>query len=154
MELPIKAFCLNGYDEKIELTITEVFDFPDRTCYEGGYDTKGILDIEIGCYKVYCTEFYFATGVLFRFLEGLEVCYKTLNGKAEYKHYLEHCLEFTLEMTHSGHACITGRFCENPALDNELIFEMETDQTCIKPVIDDIKNIMSLFGGYAGTKKK
>ncbi len=66
MELPIKAFCLNGYDEKIELTITEVFGFPDNTSYEGGYDIKGILDIEIGCYKVHCTDFYLATGILYR----------------------------------------------------------------------------------------
>lgn len=152
MELPIKAFCLNGYGEKIELTITEVFDFPDSTSYEGGYDIKGILDIEIGCYKVRCTDFYFATGILYRLLEGLEVCYKQLNGKAYYKHFLEQDFEFTLEMTHSGHACVTGKFRENPAVDNELIFEMETDQTCIKPVIDEIKKVMAIFGGYEGYK--
>lgn len=153
MELPIKAFCLNGYEEKIELTITEVYEFPNGTSYEGGYDVKGILDIEIGCYKVYCKDFYFATGVLYRFLEGLEVCYKSLSGKAEYKHFLEHDLEFTLEMTQSGHACVTGRFRENPASDNELVFEMETDQTCINPVIDEIKYVKSIFGGYEGIKK-
>lgn len=64
MELPIKAFCLNGYSEKIELTITEVLDFPNNTSFEGGYDVKGNLDIEIGSYTVHCKDFYFATGVL------------------------------------------------------------------------------------------
>jgi hypothetical protein len=153
MELPIKAFCLNGFDEKIELTITEILGFPDSTSYEGGYDVKGNLDIEIGSYIVHCTDFYFATGVLYRFLDGLENCYKTLIGKAEYKHLLEHDLEFTLEMTKLGHACVTGTYHENPALDNELRFEMETDQTCIKLVIDEIKNVRSIFGDYTGTKK-
>ena len=55
-------------------------------------------------------------------------------------------------MTQSGHACVTGRFHENPALDNEFMFQMETDQTCIKPVIDEIKYVKSIFGGYKGIK--
>ena len=42
--LPMKAFCLMGRDgaDKIEMTISEVFDFPERTSYAGGYELKGL----------------------------------------------------------------------------------------------------------------
>ena len=66
MNLPIRAFCLNGYNEKIELQITELLGFPDNTSYEGGYDVRGTLHIVVGCYTVHTDNFYFATGVLYR----------------------------------------------------------------------------------------
>lgn len=153
MNLPIRAFCLNGYNGKIELQITEVLGFPDDTSYEGGYDLKGTLHIEVGSYTVHSDNFYFATGVLYRFLEQLIECYETLNGEAKYKHLLENDLEFTIEMTSLGHALIRGAFRENPAKANVLHFEMRTDQTNIKPVIKDIKNVMSIFGDYSELKK-
>lgn len=153
MNLPIRAFCLNGYNEKIELQITELLGFPDNTSYEGGYDVRGTLHIEVGCYTVHTDNFYFATGVLYRFLEQLIECYETLNGEAKYKHLLENDLEFTLEMTSLGHALVRGAFQENSAKANVLHFEMETDQTCLKSVIKDIKNVMNIFGDYSGLKK-
>ena len=152
MDLPIRAFYLNGYEGKIELVITEVLGFPDTTSYEDGYDVKGNLHINVGCYTARFEDFYFATGVLYRFMEGLEKCYKTLSGKAEYKHLLENDLEFTLEMTSLGHAKINGTFQENPAVNTKLNFELSTDQTCIKLAIDDIKNIQNIFGSYSGLK--
>ncbi|HNX15344.1 MAG TPA: hypothetical protein PKH29_10905 [Oscillospiraceae bacterium] len=152
MDLPIKAFCLNGNNGKIELIITEVLGYPDNTSIEGGYDVKGILNINIGCYFVRYDNFYFATGVLYRFLEGLEACYQNLKGKAEYKHLYERDLEFTLEMKSLGHAMISGTFREDPAVSTALNFEMSTDQTFMKSAISDIKNVMKLFGGYTGLK--
>ncbi len=149
MDLPIRAFCLSGGNEKIELIITEVLGFPN-TSIEGGYDVKGILNINIGCYFVRYDNFIFATGVLYRFLEWLETCYKTLKGKAEYRHLYERDLEFTLEMKSLGHALIIGTFRENPAISTKLDFEMSTDQTFIKSAIYDIKNVMNVFGGYKG----
>ncbi|HOP10892.1 MAG TPA: hypothetical protein PK629_05315 [Oscillospiraceae bacterium] len=149
MDLPIKAFCLNGDNAKIELIITEILDFPN-TSIEGGYDVKGILNINIGCYFVRYDNFIFATGVIYRFLEGLEKCYQDLKGEAEYRHLYERDLEFTLEMTSLGHAVINGTFRENPAVSTKLDFEMSTDQTFIKSAINDIKNVIKGFGGYTG----
>ena len=55
IKLPMKAFCLmgNNGNDKIELTINELFDFPERTSFEGGYDFKGDLTICAGSYSVY-----------------------------------------------------------------------------------------------------
>ena len=151
MDLPIRAFCLSGDNAKIELIITEIFGFPN-TSIEGGYDVKGILNIDIGCYFVRYDRFIFATGVIYRLLEGLEKCYRDLKGKAEYRHLYERDLEFTLEMINLGHAVIQGTFRENPAVSNKLDFEMSTDQTFIKSAINDIKNVIKVFSGYTGLK--
>ncbi len=150
MELPIKAFCLNGNNEKIEFTIDEVFGFPSQTSYEGGYDVKGFLEIRVGCYHVYCNNFYSSTGILYNLLTSLYLCYANLYGVANYKHLLENDLAFSLEMTKFGHATVIGQFQENPSVNNILNFEFETDQTCIKDAINDLKNISSIFGDNTG----
>ena len=45
MNLPMRAFCLNGNAEndKIEIIINEVFDFLEKTSFRGGYDFVGRL---------------------------------------------------------------------------------------------------------------
>lgn len=150
MVLPMRAFCFRGYEGSIELVIDEVFGFPHSTSYEGGYDMRGTLRIRVGAYQAYCNNFYFATGVLYRFLEGLQVCYDTLEGKAIYQHYLENDLAFTLEMTQRGHGFVAGHFQENPSVENRLYFTMSTDQTCVRQVIEEIKEVKQIFGGYHG----
>lgn len=47
----MELFSLNGYNgEHISLTLKEVLGFPDKTCYEGGYDIVCTLEIVVGCY--------------------------------------------------------------------------------------------------------
>ena len=151
-ELPLKAFCLVGIDgeEKIEMTIEKVFEFPKTTSYEGGYDFTGTLIIDVGSYKVYSEEFYSSTGILFRLNASLMKCYDCLKGTAEYKHLLENCLTFEVKMTEFGHAIISGVFREASRSPTELVFEFETDQTCILDAIDDLKKIEKLFGDGKG----
>ena len=145
LDLPMKAFCLNGNNGKIKLTIDEVFGFPDNTSMEGGYDFIGHLDIYVGCYEVHCVKFCSSTGVLYRLLAGLQLIYQTLEGTAEYRHLYENDFQFIVKMTHFGHANITGSFHEFPHLSNVFIFEMETDQTCIEKAMNDLKAVERAF---------
>lgn len=151
MEFPIQAFCLNGYNgEKISLTIDETIDFPNHTSYEGGYDIIGTLEISAGNYHVIGERYFFATGALYRFSEELQHCYKTLIGNATYRLLLENDLIFTIEMTTGGRATIKGEYQERSDVHNILQFEFETDQTCILPVLQDIKQLKNIFGGNTG----
>lgn len=155
IDLPMKAFCLNGNGtEKVELTINEVFDFPAHTSIEGGYDFKGSLEICVGSYSVYCSEFYSSTGVLYNFFTAIQKCYDSLGGTADYRHLYENDLKFSLTMTNWGHAIINGSFREVPHLSNELNFEMETDQTCILEAIKCLKKVKDIFGDSKGIQTK
>ena len=152
-ELPIRAFSLMGSngEEKIEITIEEIFGFPDTTSYAGGYDFKGTLIIHAGCYKVYSQNFFSTTGELYNLYISFLKCYDSLTGIVKYPvAYLENNFEFKLEMTQAGHAIISGNFREYPHLPNKLVFEIGTDQTCIKKTIDDLKQVEKLFGGNSG----
>lgn len=154
MVLPMLAFSLNGYnDEKITLIINEAISFPDSTSYEGGYDIIGTLEIYAGSYHVFAERYFFATGTLYRFSEELQDCYSKLEGIATYKMFLENELDFSVEMTGRGHAKIIGSYQERPDINNILQFEIETDQSCFKSVIQDIKNVKKTFGGYQGIRK-
>lgn len=148
--LPINAFCLIGNDGKIEIIINEIFDFPNRTSIAGGYDIKCSLIIQAGNYNVCCDDFYSSTGTLYNLLCSLTTCYDNLYGIAEYKHILENNLEFNIEMTKFGHATVTGSFQEYPSINNILSFEYETDQTCIKDAISQLKLITETFGDNTG----
>jgi len=152
IDLPLRAFRINGNNgtEKIELTINEIFDFPERTSIEGGYDFKGDLIICVGSYEARFKDFFSSTGILYELLTSLTSCYNSLDGVAEYKHLYEGDFRFTLKMTSLGHTIIEGVFQEYPHLSNKLIFEMTTDQTCILNAINELKQVERLFGDNKG----
>lgn len=144
-------FCLNGINnDKIKIELNEVIGFPESTSIEGGYDMVCTLTIDAGVYHVTYNDYYTATGVLYKFCESLKKCYNTLNGKAEYKMMLENDLEFEVEMLSNGRAVITGSFQANISRDNILQFEIDTDQSCFKSVIEDIEKLKETYGGMHG----
>ena len=148
----MRLFCLHGtdYNEKILLELNEVIDFPERTSYEGGYDIICTLQIDVGCYHVKCDRYYSATGALYRFSDSLKDCYKKLAGNAEYRLRWENDLVFNVAMTSCGHALVTGQFREHPEKNTVLTFEIETDQTCLLPVFQEIDRLQDTFGGMKG----
>jgi hypothetical protein len=147
----MEIFCLNGYEnDKISLELNEVLGFPGNTSYEGGYDIICTLKIDVGCYHVRCERYYSATGALYKFSNKLKECYKNLVGQAEYRLLLENDLVFTISMTSSGHAVVTGIFQERPDKDSILRFEMETDQSCFLSVIEAINDLRISYGGMQG----
>ena len=154
IELPMKAFCLMGNNgsDKIQMTICEVFDFPERTSYAGGYDFRGTLTISVGCYRVCSEDFYSSTGELYSLGVSLEKCYVSLEGIAEFPTICERNLEFELRMTRNGHGTVKGQYTEYTHLVNSLIFEMVIDQTCIRCAIDDLKQVEKIFGDNKGKR--
>jgi len=146
VELPLKAFCLMGSNgnDKIELIINEVFY--GSTSYRGGIDFCGSLTICAGVYRVHSENFFSSTGMMRSLLESLLSCYNSLMGAVEYKDMFEDDLYFILKMRKLGRATIEGHFQEYPHLPSKLIFQMETDQTCILSAISDLKKIQKQFG--------
>lgn len=139
---PIKAFCFEYNGDKIELIINHVFG--EENSYEG-VDFTGILNIKAGYYEVHCEDYIFSIGVLKRFYQGLQNCYNTLQGKAEYKALWDRELEFSLYMSKNGCAELRGYFQALPSHPNKLEFSIQIDQTVIKQAIQDLKYVLSLF---------
>lgn len=150
----MEIFCLYGRNrtEKIRLELNEVIGFPNGTSYEGGYDIICTLQIDIGCYCVTCDRYVSTTGALYRFAEELSECYKTLSGRAAYHLLLDDDLSFTVAMTTNGHAVVKGNFQERPDKNNVFAFEMETDQTCLLPVLQGIGRLQDTYGGMQGVR--
>ena len=157
IELPMKAFCLMGNNgsDKIEIMMCEVFDFPDKTSYAGGYDFKGTLTITADCYSVCSENFYSSTGELYNLSVSLTKCYDSLVGETVFPvmHY-ERNLEFELKMTSNGHGIIKGKHTEYQHLSNSLTFEIAIDQTCIRCAIDDLKQVEKIFGDNKGKRSE
>ena len=82
LPLPFLAFKLDGMDDSIELTIDEVWGYPNETSYGGGYGAKGKLSIRAGEYMINNATHYFTTGELYNFLQQMEHCYEALDGVA------------------------------------------------------------------------
>jgi hypothetical protein len=143
----------NDGEDKIEMIIDELFGFPERTCYAGGYEFKGTLIIHAGCYHARSGNYYSTTGELHGLCTSLLSCYNSLAGSVKYPRMsYEKNLEFELKMTKLGHATIEGEFREYPHLLNTLVFQIETDQTCIQSAINDLTQIERLFGDNMGIK--
>ncbi|MEQ2609901.1 WapI family immunity protein [Eubacterium ventriosum] len=137
-----EIFSFKGYNgEHITLNLIEVLGYPDTTSYEGGYDIICTLEIKCGCYTVNCDRYFAASGALYRFQKELIKCYEMLKGNAKYTLFLENDLFFEVFMESGGKANIKGNYQECPDKDNKLLFEIETDQTCLKPVIMGIDRL-------------
>lgn len=138
----MEIFSFKGYSgENITLNLIEVIGYPDETSYDGGYDIICSLEIKCGCYTVSCDRCFSASGALYRFQKELIECYETLEGSAKYALLLEKDLIFEVVMKSGGKAIIKGNFQERPEKENNLSFEIETDQTCFKPVISGIESL-------------
>ncbi len=150
--LPMVAFCLNGYDEHIRINIDEVFGFPNETSYGGGYGAKGKIEIKVQGYTV-DSYHYFTTGELFLFKEALKTCYKSISGSATLEN-TERELELSISFDKTGKVQVSGEFQERPDINNRLIFEFRSDQTCIFQVIKDLEAVQKIFGNMTGIKNE
>ena len=103
LELPINTFLLKSVHEFIELNIIEVFGFPEQTSCFGGYEARGTLNLNIGCYTINDGDLYFTTGEIYKFYKELEKCYSELTGIATFKTYegnLEIIMSFSEKTGH------------------------------------------------------
>lgn len=150
LDLPMLAFRMTGIEEYIELSIDEVYGFPNQTSYGGGYGAKGVLSIQAGEYIVSAIH-YFTTGELYRWFNALKQCYDTFSGIAVLEN-TERELELKCEFNKLGQVFVSGTFQANPSVNNTLSFEIKTDQTQVKDSIANLKTVYEIFGDNKGKK--
>lgn len=148
-QLPILAFRFESIPDLIELTIDEVFGYPNETSYGGGYGAKGRLTINAAEYAVNEATHYFTTGELYRFLLQLEQCYKSLTGTAKLEN-TERELELECRFNKTGHVSFVGSFQGNSSVNNVLTYELRSDQTQLPDVIASLKEVFKVFGDNQG----
>ncbi len=146
------SFTIKGDDNFITITIEEVYEFPDKTCSWGGYDTRAIIEINSSNFRVK-SHLYTSTGEMFVFFQQLKECNSKLTGTAIYQSY-EGNLKFTASYDNLGHVSISGEFSKQDILDNRLRFTFNTDQSFIKYTIDELDLIASKYGDMEGVKNK
>lgn len=143
-------FILRADNGHFYLKIIEVFGFPKTTSPWGGYDTKSSVEIISSNYSVK-GELYISTGELFTFFEQLRICYETLKGKANLSSY-EGNLKMDVLFDGLGHATVKGSYKERLHTDNDLIFELTSDQTYIFQAVAGLRDIVSVYGDNSGVK--
>ncbi|MBO0321977.1 hypothetical protein J0X14_06695 [Muricauda sp. CAU 1633] len=146
----MEKFELKGENGIITVRIEETFDFPNKTCFKGGYECTVGIEIRVGSYSLK-SSFYTSTGELFKFYEKLNTCQSEMNGVAEFDSY-EKNLELTVKYDF-GKILIWGNYQENLAIDNKLEFEFNSDQSYFKNSIEQLERIFDKYGGMKGVKK-
>jgi hypothetical protein len=153
INLPIFAFRLdNGENEYIKLQIAEVYGFPDEIAYGGGYGAKGILEIQVGSYKV-CANHYFTTGELYNFYCQLQKSYDNIFGEAILQN-IERELQLQILFDKTGKVLVLGEFQARPDMRTKLCFELHSDQSVIGIMLKDLKYICQVFGDVNGIINK
>ena len=146
----MEKFELKGENGIIIVGIEETFDFPNKTCFKGGYECLAGIEIRVGSYSVK-SSFYTSTGELLKFYEKLKTCQSELNGVAEFDSY-EKKLELTVKYDY-GKISILGNYQENLAIDNKLEFDFNSDQSFFKNSVEQLERIFDKYGGMKDMKK-
>lgn len=137
--------------EYIKLEILEVYGFPDRTSFHGGYDILCRLEIRSGVYGAVTNGYYSCTGAIYKFYTALEKCHAALCGKCGYSvpFAAENELDFTAEFD-GGAVTIRGEYIDDPHVENALKFEFPTDQSYLSSTLAELKAIVNMFGDNKG----
>jgi len=139
----------NGY---LHLKIENVIGFPHKLCSWGGYDTKSAIEIiSSGCSVK--GEIYISTGIIYNFYVKLKDCYEKLTGEARLVSYEEN-FKINAIFDRQGHIKIQGIFQEFRYGNNELKFELHTDQTYLFQTIVMLESIYEKYGDNKGITGK
>lgn len=132
----------------IRITIDDVYGFPNTTSHFGGYDAKGIAEIKSGNYYVK-GELWFSTGEIYEFYNQLVRCWTDLEGVATFW-TSETNLKLEVKFNNRGHVVIVGYFKEFALRDNELKFEIESNQSFFQETLDGLRAIVNDYGNLKG----
>jgi hypothetical protein len=113
------------------------FHLLDVTRFDDGSGYRAVLEVRSRGFEV-STPFYFEPQPLAQFLDELVAMDRALSGSAKLKPLFEdHFLELTL--TRRGRIVVRGEVFEYSEHPQHLGFEFETDQTVLKPLIDELR---------------
>lgn len=107
-----------------------------------------MTEIKSGNYSVQ-GEVWFSTGQVFKFYDQLQKYLHELEGTATFTNN-ETNLKFDLDFHKLGQISIQGSFQEFPDLENELHFEIESDQSFLASTLPELKKMVDHYGGLKG----
>lgn len=134
----------------IRVVLDQVLGFPKQTSHFGGYDVQGTVEIKSGNYYVK-GELWFTTGEVYEFYNQLVQCWNDLNGTATFWTY-ETNLKLEAAFNDRGQVTIEGYFKEFADEENELKYEIESDQSFFVETIDGLKAIVKHYGDLKGVR--
>jgi hypothetical protein len=144
-----EGFTLKGEQTNyLKIKLREVYDFPEKTCYWGGYDAVAELSITCGSFQVRST-FHTSTGDIFLFAEQLRKCNTKLEETAIFNSY-EGNLIYSITYDNVGRVQINGEFSEDLTSENKLQFSFISDQSFMKYTLDELEQIVCKFGDLKG----
>lgn len=141
-------FSIRGDHWAIKLTIDTVWDFPERTCSWGGYDTFCNISITSPHYAAK-GQFPISTGEIYTFYEQLRTAYDRVFGSAALSSY-EGNLQLHLTFNNQGHVRATGKFIAQNHIDSELSFDFRTDQSFLKNTLQELGALYRKYGDNMG----
>jgi hypothetical protein len=145
-------FEIRGEPENyIRITLDQVYGFPDKTSFFGGYDSISIVEIKSTNYNIKGS-LLVTTGNIYDFYIELEKCQQKLSGLARFDSY-EHNLAFQVEYNSIGHVTVMGEYQEKHEESNLLKFSFITDQTFTRKTLDDLKGFYEQYGNNKGKVK-
>ncbi|MGG3452302.1 hypothetical protein ABER98_21125 [Domibacillus aminovorans] len=146
----MNEFVVKGKNGFIRIELHKASGYPEDTSHFGGYDAEGIAEIKSGNYYV-LGELWFTTGEVYEFYKQLEKCYRELTGSAVFWNS-ESSLKIEVIFNNLGQVILQGYFKEEPHLENELQFEIESDQSFLASTVEELKRFVDYYGGLKGIK--
>ena len=132
----------------IRVCLEEVFEFPNRTSFFGGYDARGRVDIQCGPYRAYGS-LWFSTGEVWQFYTELLKAYNDLAGEARFRSG-EGQLALTITFRRRGHLTIEGIYREDFINGTQLLFEIESDQSYLIEPLAQLAQFVAMYGDNRG----
>jgi hypothetical protein len=146
----MNGFTIKGKQGFIRIELQNASGFPKETSHFGGYDAEGIVEIKSGNYHV-LGEIWFTTGDIYEFYKQLDECYRQLKGMAVFWNY-ETSLKLEVGFNHLGQVVLQGYFKEKAHMENELQFEMESDQSFLSSTLGELRKFVDHYGDSKGIK--
>jgi hypothetical protein len=128
--------------------VDELYGFPDRTDYYGGYDTESNVEIKCGAYRAIGV-IPVSTGEIWQFFSELQNAYRTLHGEAHFHSY-EGNLDFVLAFGGQGHWTLEGTYQEHLHLPTQLRFQIEGDQSYLPTTLTQLAQFVAKYGDNFG----
>jgi hypothetical protein len=148
----LDSITLNSSNGYIKFQLKEILGFPNETCYYGGYDILG--EIEIKCDNYFVSgNLNFSTGNIFNFYSQLTELFNSLETAAKFDSY-EHQLSFFVKVDKLGHIEVEGEYREDLVNKSRLIFEFEGDQSYLNDWLSELKRIVNKYGNNLGIINK
>jgi hypothetical protein len=148
------GFTIRSDSDWLSIRLEEVFGFPDKTSFRGGYDARGILDLRRGIFSVRVEPFWLSTGEIWQFAEEPRQAYRDLAGQARFRSS-EDQLALTLAFPPNpwGHWALEGTCWPEPDSITKLVFEMSADQSYLAETLAELDAIVAEYGDNRGRRQ-